>query len=162
LDFTSADLMGSTQRYERGLGYDLYTIRDYLPSDSARHVHWKASAKTAALKTREFAAEDSRRIVLLLDRSGRPDQEHEFEGLISHAASLAFHLIHDGVELALASDEWTSPFGCTEKHLDHLLEYLALVQMSQTRETRLPEVRTAAIRLSLKETEVSVHSAALV
>ena len=42
IDLSSADLRGSNQRFERGLGHDLYMIRDYVPSDSARHVHWKA------------------------------------------------------------------------------------------------------------------------
>ena len=51
LNFAAIDLLGANQRFERGPGNDLYMIRDYLPSDSARHVHWKASAKTAVLKT---------------------------------------------------------------------------------------------------------------
>src|SRR4029077_12430469 len=54
LNFSGMDTHGSRQRFERGFGHDLYMIRDYLPSDSARHVHWKASAKTSTLKTREY------------------------------------------------------------------------------------------------------------
>src|SRR5262245_18754488 len=49
MEFSIADLQGAVERFERGLGHDLYTIRDYAPSDSARHVHWKASAKTLTL-----------------------------------------------------------------------------------------------------------------
>jgi uncharacterized protein (DUF58 family) len=52
------------------MGSDLYTIRDYQPSDSVRHIHWKATAKTSTLKTREFAAEESHNIVLVFDRYG--------------------------------------------------------------------------------------------
>ena len=55
IDFSVIDFQGTNERPERGLGHDLYTIRDYVPSDSARHVHWKASAKTSMLKTREYA-----------------------------------------------------------------------------------------------------------
>jgi uncharacterized protein (DUF58 family) len=105
-------------------------IRDYLPSDSARHVHWKASAKTAVLKTREFAAEETRRVTLYLDRQGREDQNSDFERLVSHAASIAFHLIRDGIDVALNTDEWTSGFGGTQKHLEAILSYLALVERS--------------------------------
>src|SRR5204863_4319520 len=57
IDLSVVNPQGSNQRFERGLGHDLYMIREYVPSDSARHVHWKASAKTAMLKTREYAAE---------------------------------------------------------------------------------------------------------
>src|SRR5947199_1308758 len=93
------DVQGSNQRFERGLGHDLYMIRDYVPSDSARHVHWKASAKTSTLKTREYAADESRRITLAFDRFGHPSDVEKFERLVSYAASLAYHLINNGVEV---------------------------------------------------------------
>ena len=52
---------GKREAYQKGLGSDLYRIREYLPEDSARHVDWKATAKSGALKVREFAREDERR-----------------------------------------------------------------------------------------------------
>src|SRR5262249_1749466 len=72
MDISVMDLQGEHQRFDRGLGHDLYMIRDYVPSDSARHVHWKASAKTSTLKTREYSAEESRRVLLSFDRYGHP------------------------------------------------------------------------------------------
>jgi uncharacterized protein (DUF58 family) len=130
LDITVRDIQGASPRYERGLGYDLHTIRDYLPSDSARHVHWKASAKTATLKTREFSAEDTKRIVLVFDRKGDPARSAQFEENVSYAASLAFHLTRNGAEVRLVSDEWESPSGMPEATLHSMLHYLALVELS--------------------------------
>jgi uncharacterized protein (DUF58 family) len=130
LNFAAIDLLGANQRFERGPGNDLYMIRDYLPSDSARHVHWKASAKTAVLKTREFAAEETRRVALYLDRQGGEEQNAQFETLVSHAASIAFHFIRDGVDVELITDEWASGFGGTQKHLEAILSYLAMVERS--------------------------------
>jgi len=46
---------------------DLYALRDYMPNDSARHVHWKASARTGVLMVREFAREDDYRVLLVFD-----------------------------------------------------------------------------------------------
>ena len=135
MNFSVLDVQGSNQRFERGLGYDLYTIRDYLPADSARHVHWKASAKTAVLKTREYAAEESRRIVLAFDRFGRPGDVEKFEELVSYTASLAYHLINDGIEVALVSDDWHTGYGASEALLEAMLEYLALVKMSAAAES---------------------------
>ena len=60
-------LTGEIETLHRGRGHDLHSIRDYLPTDSARFVDWKASAKSGALKIREFAREDERRLVLALD-----------------------------------------------------------------------------------------------
>jgi uncharacterized protein (DUF58 family) len=126
LDFSAIDLIGENQRLERGLGQDLYMIRNYVPSDSARHVHWKASAKTLTLKTREYSAEESRRVLLKFDRYANPADSEKFEQLVSYAASLAYHLANDGIEVSFSSDEWQSPSG----DLDSILEYLALVEMS--------------------------------
>jgi len=130
LEVSVADILGSHHRLEHGLGNDLYTIRDYIPSDSARHVHWKASAKTGALKTREFATEDSRRVTLAFDRFGGPRDEARFEALVTHAASMAFHLMKTGAEVLFISDEWESPRGGSASALDDVLHYLALVEMS--------------------------------
>ena len=49
---------GEFETFVRGRGYDLYRIREYLPEDSARHVDWKATARTGSLKVREFSRED--------------------------------------------------------------------------------------------------------
>jgi uncharacterized protein (DUF58 family) len=147
MDLSFLDLQGENQRFERGLGHDLYMIRDYIPSDSARHVHWKASAKTSILKTREYAAEESRRVVLAFDRYGRPGDADRFEQLVSYSASLAYHLIHDGIEVALVSDEWRTERGNPLAVCDSLLEYLALVRMSAAAD---PPNHEGAFRLSLR------------
>ena len=127
---SALDIQGSNARFERGPGFDLYTIRDYLPVDSARHVHWKASAKTAVLKTREYAAEESRRIILAFDRFGQSGDAEKFEQLVSYTASIAYHLIQDEIEVSLVSDDWKTGYGNSEMLLVSILEYLALVNMS--------------------------------
>jgi len=134
IDFSVVDLQGTSERFERGLGHDLYTIRDYIPSDSARHVHWKASAKTSALKTREYAAEENHRVVIAFDRFGGHDDEAKFEQLVSSAASLAYHLTNDGVEVGFVADDWQSTPGNAHVVVDSILGYLALVAMSDTAE----------------------------
>ncbi len=68
-------LSGELESYQRGRGNDLYGIRDYVFNDSARHVDWKASARTGALQVREYAREDERRVMLAFDPlhgNGRP------------------------------------------------------------------------------------------
>ena len=120
LDVAITDVLGSLERLQRGHGMDLYMIRDYQPSDSSRHVDWKASAKTASLKTREFAADESRNIVLTFDRYGKAGDEERFEGLVSQAASLAFYLSNEGAEVTLLSDDWSSPPGRSANQLQSI------------------------------------------
>ena len=45
---------GEWESFLRGRGAELYRIREYMPEDSARHVDWKATAKSGSLKVREF------------------------------------------------------------------------------------------------------------
>jgi uncharacterized protein (DUF58 family) len=151
LDASIKDILGDQQRMERGLGSDLYTVRDYVPSDSARHVHWKATAKTAALKTREFAADENRNIVIVFDRYGQPYDAEPFETLVSRAASLAFHLIRSGAAVTLISDNWTSPAETSEASLDAILHYLALVEMSAYAPAPPQGSHDGAIMLSLRQ-----------
>src|SRR6202008_1191511 len=55
-------ITGEFETFSRGRGSDLYRIREYMPEDSARHVDWKATAKSGSLKVREFSREDERKL----------------------------------------------------------------------------------------------------
>jgi uncharacterized protein (DUF58 family) len=53
-------ITGEFVSFVRGRGSELYRIREHTPQDPARFVDWKATAKTGALKVREFTREDER------------------------------------------------------------------------------------------------------
>jgi len=117
-------LSGKREAYQRGLGSDLYRIREYLPEDSARHVDWKATAKSGELKVREFAREDERRLRVVFDNpaSGQiPIQS--YERMVSLAASVAWRLAQQGVLLSFVSQDYEASgdvFG--------FLDFLAAIQ----------------------------------
>src|SRR5436189_2192021 len=145
------DVQGSRQRFAAGFAHDLSLTRDQAPSDTARHVHWKASAKTSVLKTREYAAEESSRVVLAFDRFGHPDEAEKFEQLVSYTASLAYYFVQNGVEVTLVADDWQSNQGNTPAVLDSILEYLALVQLSPSAERPAPLAAGGAMILTLRK-----------
>jgi uncharacterized protein (DUF58 family) len=106
-------LSGEMASNFRGRGHELHSLRDYLSSDSARFVDWKVTARAGRLMVREFAREDERRVMLVLDpfigpppaAPGETEAEAEqaaaehaarFERAISMAACIAwhFHEIH--------------------------------------------------------------------
>jgi len=60
-------LSGEMASHFRGRGHELHSLRDYLTTDSARFVDWKVTAKSGRLMVREFAREDERRVMLVLD-----------------------------------------------------------------------------------------------
>ena len=111
---------GKREAYQKGLGSDLYRIREYLPEDTARHVDWKATAKSGALKVREFAREDERRLRIVFDNP-HPRQlpPEKYEHLISVAASAAWLMAEQGVFLSFVSQEFEGA-GDVYGFLEHL------------------------------------------
>jgi uncharacterized protein (DUF58 family) len=83
---------GEWESFVRGRGSDLYRLREYMPEDSARHVDWKATAKSGSLKVREFSREDERRLCIVFDNPavGMISQK-AYERAVNLAASLAWH-----------------------------------------------------------------------
>ena len=83
---------GEWESFVRGRGSDLYRIREYLPDDSARHVDWKATAKSGSLKVREFAREDERKLAIVFDNPAAGTiSEENYERAVDMTASLAWH-----------------------------------------------------------------------
>lgn len=91
---------GEFAAFVRGRGNDLHRIREYLPEDSARHVDWKATARTGALKVREFSREDERKLRIIFDNPlpGILDSTL-YEKAVRLAASLGWHFHHEDVEI---------------------------------------------------------------
>jgi uncharacterized protein (DUF58 family) len=92
---------GEWESFVRGRGSDLYRIREYMPEDSARHVDWKATAKSGSLKVREFAREDERKLCIAFDnpRAG-VISEAAYEKAVDLAASLAWHFSTQDAEVS--------------------------------------------------------------
>ena len=119
-----AMVTGEFETFVRGRGYDLYRIREYMPEDSARHVDWKASARTGALKVREFSREDERKLRIVFDNPLPgilpPDS---YESAVNLVASLGWHFSHEDVEVS-----FVAPGLEPTPDVFALLRYLALVE----------------------------------
>jgi len=92
---------GEWESFVRGRGTDLYRIREYMPEDSARHVDWKATAKSGSLKVREFSREDERKLCIVFDNPAAGLVSHAaYEGAVNLAASLAWHFFSQDSEVS--------------------------------------------------------------
>ncbi len=122
---------GELESFVRGRGHDLYAIRDYQSSDSARHVDWKASARTGSLQVREFAREDERRVLLALDpaipANGKPEEWRDavFERGIALCASLAWHFYEINSMLAFRCGAFELPIAPAGENIYPVLRHLA-------------------------------------
>ena len=92
---------GEWESFVRGRGSDLYRIREYMPEDSARHVDWKATAKSGSLKVREFSREDERKLCIVFDNPAAGlISEQAYERAVNLAASLAWHFSSQDAEVS--------------------------------------------------------------
>jgi uncharacterized protein (DUF58 family) len=97
---------GEWESFVRGRGSDLYRIREYMPEDSARHVDWKATAKSGSLKVREFSREDERKLCIVFDNP--PEgliSAAVYERAVNLAASLAWHFSSQNAEVSFLAPE---------------------------------------------------------
>src|SRR5438552_1877492 len=107
----------------RGRGHDVVLIREHAPGDSARHVDWKATAKTGVLKVREFTREDERKLRIVFDNPAPGAvSEAAYEASVSLAASLAWHFAQSDAQLSFAGQS----YGGSEDVYD-FLSHLATV-----------------------------------
>lgn len=97
-------ITGEFETFARGRGNDLYRIREYMPEDSARHVDWKATAKSGSLKVREFSREDERKLRIVFDN---PDpgmvRAKAYEDAIALVASLSWHFAEENTDISFVS-----------------------------------------------------------
>ncbi len=117
-------ITGEFETFVRGRGFDLYRIREYMPEDSARHVDWKATAKSGSLEGREFSREDERKLRIVFDNPppGAVPTE-QYERAVALAASFAFHFTQENTDVSFAAPGYAGG-----PKLYHFLSYLAVVE----------------------------------
>jgi uncharacterized protein (DUF58 family) len=117
-------ITGEFETFARGRGDDLYLIREYMPEDSARHVDWKATAKSGSLKVREFSREDERKLRIVFDNPGKGVvSEKAYEDAIALAASLSWHFAGENTEISFVSQGYSG-----EPDIYRFLAHLAVAQ----------------------------------
>jgi uncharacterized protein (DUF58 family) len=128
-------IQGAMESLAKGRGHDLYALRDYLPNDSARHVHWKASARLGSLMVREFAREDDTRVLLVLDphsEAAGPNateaEKERFERTVDLCAAIAWNFQELGALMEFRSAAATVPQAPATENIFAVLRYLALVE----------------------------------
>jgi len=132
-------LSGEIASSFRGRGHELHSLRAYQATDSARFVDCKVSAKSGHLMVREFAREDERRLMLVLDpligplhsAAGSPSADEfaeRFERAVSLAACIAWHFYELHSVLQFRTPAFSTPLAPAGEIIYDALRELALVQ----------------------------------
>jgi uncharacterized protein (DUF58 family) len=126
---------GAIETLLKGRGQDLYALRDYQPMDSARHVHWKASARSGSLMVREFAREEDCRVLLVFDphsETALPGaciaEKERFERTVALCAAIAWDFHERGGLVQYRSTGTQVPLAPAAENVFAILRHLAEVQ----------------------------------
>ncbi|XPP27582.1 MAG: DUF58 domain-containing protein [Leucobacter sp.] len=101
------DLEGQASTRLTDSDLSFHAVREYMPGDAMRHIHWKSTAKTGAIMVRQYEESQTARVAVLFD--ARPEEyanDEEFELGVSVAASLSVQAVREGRERFVAS-AWT-------------------------------------------------------
>jgi uncharacterized protein (DUF58 family) len=134
-----AGLHGVLESLAKGHGQDLYALRDYVATDSARHVHWKASARFGTLMVREFTRDDDCRVLLVLDPHITPvinaasgatqlSAAERFERALTLCASLAWHFSETGAMMQFRTAGLETSLANANDNIFPILRHLALAK----------------------------------
>lgn len=105
------DLDGQPTRDLTPSDIAFHALREYVPGDDRRHIHWKSTAKTGTFMVRQF--EETRRshlVVALSVASIDFGSDAEFELAVSVTGSLGARAIRDGRDVSVVVSAVTPEF----------------------------------------------------
>ena len=106
-----------------------HALREYVPGDELRHVHWRSSAKANKLQIRQY--HDTRRshlTVVVDDHRGSYGDPEDFETAVSAAASVAARADQEGLDLSLLCGE----HAVTGRGLDAVLDACCRIELGSS------------------------------
>ncbi|SPT53119.1 Uncharacterized conserved protein (some members contain a von Willebrand factor type A (vWA) domain) [Actinomyces bovis] len=141
LNGTMRDVEGAVTQELSSSDVSFHALRDYIPGDDRRNVHWRSTARTGRLMVRQF--EETRRaslVVLLSTRSEDYATEDDFETAVSSACSLALDALASNREVHVLTQNGPLPTATPQRLLD------ASCLVEATSEIGLDDLAGQAIR----------------
>lgn len=105
------DLEGNPARGLSNSDVSFHALREYVPGDERRYIHWKSTAKTGRYMIRQFEETRRSHLVIALSLSTSDyGTEAEFEMAVSVAGSLGTRAIRDARDISVVVGEETPEF----------------------------------------------------
>jgi uncharacterized protein (DUF58 family) len=124
------DLEGNPTRDLSNNDVSFHALREYVPGDERRYIHWKSTARTGTYMVRQF--EETRRshlVIALSLASGDYATEEEFEMAVSVAGSLGARAIRDARTVTVVASENTPEFAKRKVFAVRLLSTLTRTRL---------------------------------
>jgi uncharacterized protein (DUF58 family) len=134
----------------RGSGVDPDGVREYVPGDPLRRMHWKSTARTGRLNVIEFEESRSLNVTMVVDNHQGSDvgagRQSTLEYLVLAAASLAQQAVQQGASIRLVWGDDPDPADAAGRGTEHLYSVLAsLARVAATEPKPLSERLTARV-----------------
>ena len=126
---------GEVPTFQRGVGGEFHSLREYVEGEDLRLVHWKSTAKAEKLMIREWEREEATKVNIVLDNSA----SEGLEEAVSLAGSYAAHFIEAGYPVRLITRDQMTEWGQGYDHLFQILEVLALLEAKEATGPFYPE-----------------------
>ncbi len=152
------DLEGNPTRELSNSDVAFHALREYVPGDERRYIHWKSTARTGRYMVRQF--EETRRshlVVALSLATADYGSDDEFELAVSAAGSLGARAIRDARSVTVVASEFTPDFAKRKVYAVkplttitrvRLLDDLALVERAESALTIGDVARVTADQVS--------------
>lgn len=120
----------------RRLGLDeFHSLRDYVPGDEMRSIHWKASARSEEFKVKQHSHSGLRRCIVVFDPTVREhDTPVQFESAVTATASVVVAAELAGLSTRFVCGDAVDARGPSV--VVNTLEYLAIVEPVRRTESR--------------------------
>ncbi len=115
-------IQGDRSLDSAGFDAEAISVRDYVYGDPLKYIHWKASARTGALKTKEFASLADEPVVVEFDRISIENIEER----ISCITGFILQMHRRGMPVGLQVGERLYRPALTQQHKRSMLRELAL------------------------------------
>ena len=136
------DLEGNPTRELTNNDVSFHALREYMPGDERRNIHWKSTARTGTYMVRQF--EETRRshlVIALSLASSDYGTDDEFELAVSVTGSLGIRAIRDTRTVTVVASEDTPQFAKRKVFAvrllstltrSRLLDDLAVVELTES------------------------------
>lgn len=120
-------------------GNEFYMLREYVPGDDLRHVHWPSTARQDDLVIRQPENLRRGRLTIAVDLRAGIQDDQTVEVVLSAVATLAISSLRSGMQVrVVTTGGWDSGHGTGRDHGPALLDGLAAASLHRPRPGAAP------------------------
>ncbi len=113
------DLEGPTRERSQGSN-SFHQLRDYVPGDDRRHIHWKSSARTGDLKVKQLVDTTRPEVVVVVDNRECAIDAASFEEAVDIANSVLYAAERDKYPVELHFADGSTDLGDDGRPIHYL------------------------------------------